>query len=187
MIKKILIVILFSATQLFSQNFQLPEEQKFLELTLPGPEHEILKKFEGKWKQNIILRHTNEEVAGKGNIENNLIYNGRFLEMNANFNFLGYPLEGKIIIGYNRHSASYFLFGIDSYDTKPIYVHGEYDKKNEELTFQGSYHNSKLKKNIDFRIVLKIERENKYTYKVYNKIGKEDRLVNETSCIKIQE
>ncbi len=184
---KYITIFLFVATNLLSQNLQYPEEQKFLELTVPGKEHEILSKFQGKWKQNILLKHTSEELPGTGTIENKLIFGGRFLEMDALYNFSGYPMEGKIIIGYNKHTSKYFLFGIDGYDTKPIYVNGVFNNKTEELIFTGSELDMKTKKNIDFKIVLKIERENKFTYKVYNVFGEKDRLIIEKHCIKIEE
>lgn len=187
MIKSILILLFFVVNLSFSQNLQLPDEQKFLELTLPGKEHEFFKKFEGKWKQNILMKHTSEELPGTGTVENKVIYSGRFLEMDAMYNFSGYPMEGKILIGFNKYTSSYFLFGIDNYDTKPLYVTGELNPKTQELIFKGSEYDIKTKKNIDFKIVLKIERENKYTYKVYNKIGKDDRLIIEKHCIKIEE
>ncbi|MCX7736967.1 MAG: DUF1579 domain-containing protein [Candidatus Kapabacteria bacterium] len=184
---KYLVLLLFVVTNLFSQNFQYPDEQKFLELTVPGKEHEILTKFTGKWKQNILMKQTTEELPATGIVENKIIYSGRFLEMDALYNFSGYPMEGKIIIGYNRHISKYFLFGIDSYDTKPLFINGEFNNKTQELVFNGTEFDPKTKKNIDFKIVLKIERENKYTYKVYNIFGKNERLIIEQHCIKIEE
>jgi hypothetical protein len=187
MVKFVVLILIFNAYNAFSQNFQYPDEQKFLELTTPGKEHDILSKFEGKWKQNILLKHTTEEITGTGTIENRMIYSGRFLEMDAVYNFSGYPMEGKIIIGFNRHTSKYFLFGIDNYDTKPIYITGEYNNKTQELSFTGSEFDPKTKKNINFKIVLKIERENKYTYKVFNIFDKNEKLIIEKHCIKIVE
>jgi len=115
-------------------------QQKMMALMGPGPEHEVLAKFEGEWNaamkmwpmagaepMTATLSSTNESVLG-----------GRFMKMVGKGMLMGMPLENVSYYGYDRRHEVYTLVGMDTMGTYYITAEGSYDAASKTLTLSGS-------------------------------------------------
>lgn len=181
--KRVLILLLFLVVPLASQS-DLPPS---LAITVPGPEHKVLSKFEGNWRQLITsVGASGEDIFGKGTTNNKLIFYGRYLEMEAQINFEMTSAKTTMIIGYDRIDNQFTLFGIDEMSTRPMNATGKYDKSQSEFTFNATGIDPNTKKKLKFRVVFRFESDDKYIYQMFIHDGKKEKKSIEIINIKIQ-
>jgi hypothetical protein len=97
----------------------------------PGPEHEKLKEFVGKWTFTVKTPDGNES---KGTSEYKLECGGLWLISDFKTDFGGGPFQGKGIDGFDPAKKKYVSVWVDSMTTAPMSFEGEYDKEGTTLT-----------------------------------------------------
>lgn len=106
------------------------EEQEF-QLPTPGPEHELLKPFEGTFSSVVkIWMGPGDPVESTGTITNTFQLNGLYLHQNYFGDNPDGPFPnfaGKGYWGYNQHTKKYEGFWIDVASTMMQMESGECD------------------------------------------------------------
>jgi hypothetical protein len=157
-------------------------EYKTEDMGIPGPEHRILKKFEGEWRQLFNASAPNGEITyGKGSTLNTVFYGGRYLKMESELTIEKVKVQSMFLIGYDRILGKYVIYGIDEMTTQPIIAHGAYNKGTKTFTFLGESPDQKTGKQIPFRIVISFPEDRKYIYEFFiTRNNKETRYIENT-------
>ena len=100
----------------------------------PGPEHEQLKKAEGKW--NAVLTMEGQEPT-KGVSEMKMVLNGFWLEDRFTCEFGDTKFEGRGMTGYDPIKGKYVGTWTDSMAPFLMVSEGTFDAKTRTLTMVG--------------------------------------------------
>lgn len=111
--------------------------QMMQQIAAPGPEHEMLKQFAGKWNGTI---ETFGEGAQKstGVMTNSWVLGGRFLRQEWKGEFFGQPFEGLGYWGFDRVKKQWFGAWMDTWGTGMMVSTGTYDAAKKTWTLVGS-------------------------------------------------
>lgn len=182
----IIILILTGFANLRAQNMTREEAENKASLNSPAQEHNALKQFEGEWRRLYYFTpYMQEPLQGKGEATTEIIYGGRFVEINAQVEVIGQLFHSKMFIGFDRRYEKYFYVMFDDYQTYEVRGEGDYDPKKREFEFYGSYFDALQKEEVEFKLTLTFERNDKYYYRLYEKLqsGRYHKAV-EIGCIK---
>jgi hypothetical protein len=131
----------------------------------PGPAHDVLKLFTGKWKSTITAHFDpNHPTKGTGSTTNTMIMGGRFLQMQGDGTLMGLKVANMQIIGYDTRKNKYFSFSIDELGTYAVTAEGDYDAATRTLTLNGVEEQGAMKMN--FKVVMKIIDKNTFSSSV---------------------
>jgi hypothetical protein len=99
----------------------------------PGPEHEFLKKFVGKWTANL------KSGAGDsmGTITYQLECGGLWLVSSFEGDFGGMKFQGRGLDGYDPQKKKYVSVWVDSMTPRPTIFEGGLDDAKKTLTMVG--------------------------------------------------
>jgi len=131
---KLLVFIIFSTLLIGSAAFAQSEEE--MAMMGPGPEHELLKKFEGKWDVKFKLNFEST-MDGSGNADCKTILGGRFLQWEQQSEAMGMKFGAMNILGFDRRIKKYTIYGIDELGTYAVTGEGDYDTGKKILTLSG--------------------------------------------------
>ena len=178
--------IIFINTYLYSQSKSEDEQMKIMEqMGELTPKHEFLDGFVGAWNLKLLNYSGLEEMAGSGTANALMAFKGHYLEINFTSEFSAFPMTSQITIGYDTRSNQFFLISKDDMTNYPlILTKGTLDPKEKQITLTGKDYVLMYKKEVNVRIVLKKERENKFTMKIYYQNNKSDKLIVEYLFIK---
>ena len=171
---------------LFSQT-KTPEEvldimKQMGELT---DKHDFLDEFAGEWNVNLLNYSGEDELAGSGTAVVARQYRGHYLEISLTVDVAGAPMISKINIGYDTRYKQFFLISMDDVTNYPLILQkGTMNKEDKSITFTGKDFILMLNKEINEKVVLKKERDNKFTLKVYFVDKKSEKLMIEYHFIK---
>lgn len=136
--KNILLVFLTAAIITFKLFAQESNMEEVMKLAQPGPEHELLKKFEGNWNLNFKYDMGNGTIMdGKGTSTGKIIMSGRFLTIESNTEAMGLKIAALNIMGFDRRFNKYTLYGIDEMGTYGVNPEGVYNSVTKILTLKG--------------------------------------------------
>lgn len=99
----------------------------------PGPEHEMLKKWEGTWD----LTMTMEGNESKGTSTFKMELGGLWLSSTLECDLFGTKFQGKGLDTYDAKKKKFISVWADSMSTSPMTLEGTYDKKTQLLTMTG--------------------------------------------------
>jgi hypothetical protein len=99
----------------------------------PGPEHEMLKKLEGKW--DTTLKFGGKE--SKGTVTYKMELGGLWLVGAHEAALFGQKFSGRSLDSYDPAKKKYISVWVDSMATAPLIMEGTYDKDKKELTMTG--------------------------------------------------
>lgn len=149
----------------------------------PGPQHELLKQFTGRWNQKIEFSMMPEtpSVEGTGNVTNEMILGGRFLQSKGLIDAMGIKGNALQIIGYDNRRETFFMFSIDEMGTYAVNAEGTYDAALKTFTFHGAEDDGTMK--MDFRILMRIVSPTEYISEIYFMLpnGEEHKAMQITS------
>jgi hypothetical protein len=100
----------------------------------PGPEHEVLKHFEGTWDAVVKFEAEKPQVS-KGVGVFRLECGGMWLVSEFTGEFGGAKFQGRGIDGYDQEKKKYFGVWVDSLAPSPTISDGTYDPQEKSLTF----------------------------------------------------
>lgn len=168
----------------FSQTAQEEQILKEEELDKPGTNHIILQKFDGKWNCNIIIPSGSEPNYARGKTDNQIIMNGRYIEMFGLMEFYEIPVKTRTIIGYDNRRETYSLVAFDEIGTSLTFADGKYDEKEKLFTFTGETFDSMKKEKLPYKITFYLERDNKYVYTFYQIVNNKE--LKRLECVYIK-
>ncbi len=131
---KLLFGILFLTFFIDAAAFAQSEEE--MAMMGPGPEHELLKKFDGKWDVKFKLNF-DAAFDGTGSAECKTILGGRFLQWEQQSEAMGMKFGAMNILGFDRRIKKYTIYGIDELGTYAVTGEGDYDAGKKILTLSG--------------------------------------------------
>jgi hypothetical protein len=103
------------------------------DLPVPGPEHEALKQFVGKW--DAKTKSGGDESVGV--ISYRLECGGLWLVSEFEGEFGGRKFEGRGLDGYDPVKKKYVSVWVDSMSFRPMHFEGEMDAAKKTLTMMG--------------------------------------------------
>lgn len=168
---------LFAVAYCYSQS-QDEQYEQMMKAMSPGKEHQVFGEFVGKWKQNILRYSEGGEIPGSGKCENNIIFGGRYLQIDFLQSYDNYTMKGIIYIGYDNILKSYTLFALDELSTSSFFAKGEYNKKENKLVFKGEIADQIKLSYSTASIVFTKDRENKFTIEQFiERNGKTEKIM----------
>lgn len=143
---------------------------------MPGPMHEHLKKLTGTWEQTIKITPMPgaKPLEAKVVTDAKMIYDGRFLQMTGDVEFMGQKGEGLTIIGHDNHSNKYTFYNIASASTDATFAKGTYDEEQKQFTFHGENQDPMTGKQRSFKIIITLVNENMFRQENYFKYPDQD-------------
>ena len=183
----IIISIIFVVSKpaiLQSQSSQEEDLKNFGLLSEVNEHHQLLYQLAGDWKVNFVNYHQDETISGMGESKSQIIYNGRYLEIKNSILVQGSGYESTTLIGYDNRKEKYILIAYDNSTNYPTTFSGTYDAVKKQFTFIGRDYMIFLKKEVEIKIELTVDRENKFTSKFYYSDTKSPTLAMEIVYIK---
>ena len=135
-LKSIIIVLLLISSAVIKAQSENDEAMK---IAGPAPEHDLIKKLDGKW--NVEFKYDfggGMVMEGKGTAEGKMILGGRFMNFEQNTESMGMKIASLSILGYDRRVNKYTYYGIDEMGTYAVTGEGDYNKDTKILTLSGS-------------------------------------------------
>jgi hypothetical protein len=99
----------------------------------PGPEHDMLKKFEGDW--DAAAKFGDQESKGTATYKMGL--GGLWLLVDYKGDFGGMKFEGKGTVGYDPMKKKYVTSWVDSMSPTHMIMEGAFDKEGKTYTETG--------------------------------------------------
>ncbi len=112
------------------------EEQ--LKLTKPGPEHEELARYAGKWDVEVSLGSGASAMIYRGTAENRMTVGGRFLQMEYQAKGQADSMEGIFTVGFDPRHQRHTLIAMDSFGTYFVTSQGQREAKSGKIRMLGS-------------------------------------------------
>jgi Protein of unknown function (DUF1579) len=106
-----------------------------------GPEHALLKKYEGKWTNKVTatMDPSQPPEVTEGTSEGMLQLGGRFVHMVHHGTMMGQPFEGMMLLGYDNLRQKYTAAWVDSMSTQIATYEGTYDAAKGTFTMIGTF------------------------------------------------
>lgn len=114
--------------------------EAYVEAAKPVAEHQRLAELSGPWNVTTSLWFGPEapEQKSTGSGSGRMILGGRFLQLDTTVRG-AMNHEAVTIMGYDRRTGEYTMFGIDTLGTYSITAKGRYDARRQAIVLDGSY------------------------------------------------
>ncbi|MCB1060421.1 MAG: DUF1579 domain-containing protein [Calditrichaeota bacterium] len=141
--KKLLIFIaaaLLALTPLYAQDNGMSEDEmmkKWMEISSPGPQHELLAKTAGEWNTEIKfwLEPGADPMVSNGMQTCEVINGGRVINEISHSEMMGMPFEGHGMTGYDNFRKKYWSTWTDNMATSMMYMEGTSDDDGKTITY----------------------------------------------------
>lgn len=120
---------------------QMPSQEEMAKIMEEAgklvPEHDVLKKLEGKFEATVKEYNTpgGTPTESRGICENKLMFGGRYLHAHFKGNMMGKPYEGVQVIGYDKQKKQYSSVWMDNISTEMMTSFGPGNAS--QITFDG--------------------------------------------------
>lgn len=112
-----------------------PEQiRKLMEQTRPGPEHELLAQFAGKWKLTI---KAGAGAQSSGRATSYMTMENRFLWIGYSTDNQQRPFKGSFQIGFDRRHEMFTVIAMDTSGTYFVTSRGKLDPKTRRARLLG--------------------------------------------------
>lgn len=108
--------------------------RKLLEQARPGPEHQLLAQFAGKWKLSIQV---GPGAKNTGRANSYMTMENRFLWIGYNTDNKKRPFKGSFQIGFDRRHGHFTLIAMDTSGTYFVTSRGKLDTKTRKARLVG--------------------------------------------------
>lgn len=135
----------------------------------PGDMHAVLAKTEGEWKTEMTMwmDPAGQPMKTTGVATNKMILGGRYQESHFKGDFMGQPMEGRGITGFDNSKKVYESTWIDNFGTGIMKAEGTYDPNTRSITFKGSQTDFSTGRPMPFREIMKFVDDNNHTMEMY--------------------
>lgn len=119
---------------------QMTEQQKremeaWMAAGTPGPMHEKMAWFVGKWDAEVESNHDGMTDRSTGSMVTEPMWDGRFNKSKFNGAMMGMPFEGIAIAGYNNAAKRFETIWVDSMMTAMSFSTGTVDAAGKKFSF----------------------------------------------------
>lgn len=106
--------------------------------TQPGPSHQLLERFAGKWTTETQFFMAGKPTpAEKGAAEFSWQLPGRWMKAESTGAFLGRPARSFSLLGYDNFRHSYVMMAVSTMDTAMSHAEGDMDPEGKALILYG--------------------------------------------------
>lgn len=144
--------------------------EQLRELANPGPEHEELEKYAGKWQVKVTMGNGEQAPASTGNGTSYMTLERRFLWIGYNVNGKAGRIKGNFTIGFDRRNERYSLIAMDTFGTYFVTSHGKKDEKTGKLKLYGKDDDPYMKSlgyDKEFVHVIDLQSDDEFTIEVH--------------------
>ncbi len=113
----------------------------FQAMAAPGPEHAILKAFDGQWNGKVETFGQMAAPPSDGVMKNSWVLGGRFLRQEWKGEFMKQPFEGLGYWGFDRAKKKWIGTWMDTMGTGAMVMEGDYDAGKKVWTMTGGMTN----------------------------------------------
>ena len=146
------------------------------------PSHKVFEKFVGDWDV-IYANRTDKGVpsGGRGEAEVELELGKTVLKIKSELDFDLGEVESYFILGFDKNFSKYYFLSYDNSGETPALFWGEYIAESNLFEFKNY---DKYPKEGDIRLIIKVEREDKFTVKSYIRTNGKDKVSTDMAYIK---
>lgn len=116
----------------------MPSKEAMKEMAQPGPEHAILKQFEGKWTGRVESFMPGMTDSSTGTMTNSLVLGGRWLKQDWTGEFMKDPFSGIGYWGYDKAKQTWVSTWMDTFSTGVMLSQGGYDPTTKTWTLMSN-------------------------------------------------
>lgn len=134
------LLCMFLTASIFAQEGQDEMMKAWQEYMTPGPMHELLAKGVGEWKAEITMwmDPSQPPTQSEGKAVTETILGGRYFQTMNEGIFMGMPMQGIEVSGYDNAKKKFFSTWIDNFGTGIMYLEGDYDEETKTLNMSGT-------------------------------------------------
>lgn len=150
---------------------QMPSQEEMMkayeEAGKPAKEHDVLKKFEGKWDCTVKewMDPSAPPKESKGSSVNQMMFGGRFLHCMFTGEMMGKKFEGVSVMGYDKTKQQYQNLWMDSMSTSMFMATGAL--KDGKLELSGEMEDPVMKTKCKMREVMEFPSDDKHVFSMY--------------------
>jgi len=130
------------AAPAFAQEGQMDPkamEEMMMKLALPGAPHQHLALMTGKWTSRVTMFNPGAEpMSSDGTYEGEMVLGGRYLLGRFHGTYMGQPMEGLSIDGYDNGKKEFFSLWFDSMGTGYFSSTGTLSADGKVATYHGT-------------------------------------------------
>lgn len=158
----------------------------YMKMIEPGEAHRMLDFFIGDWTYTTKMwmsGHDQPPMESKGVSTSKWIMEDRFTETIWEGEFMGKPMKGRGLMGYNNHRKQYVSSWIDNMNTGISAMSGVYDKDAKVFRMWGTMDEPMTGEiNKHFWMVYRITGDDTFVFEVHDSaLGEKDTKVVEVS------
>ena len=156
--------------------------KKWMAVATPGPEHKALEALVGEWAvaSKWWMAPDAPPTESKGTSKVRTILGGRFVQEEYAGQFMGKPLNGLGLTGYDNFKKRYASFWIDDSGTAMYTSTGKASADGKSFSFNGRMDDPMSgEKNKPVKYVIRIVNPNKRTFEMHEPARGEKSLVAE--------
>lgn len=112
--------------------------QAMMKAGTPGPAHEWLAQFLGRWETTMTMTMGDAPMHSTGVSEYSWLMDGRYIQDEFSSEFMGMPMSGLGITGFDNTRNQFFGIWLDSFSTGYAAMHGSLDPTGKILTMVGT-------------------------------------------------
>jgi hypothetical protein len=138
----------------------------------PGKEHEVFKSLEGKFNADVSMQMPGAPAPEKstGTVENELLYDGRYLMQTYKGTMMGKPFKGGGLWGFDKTKSKYVNVWIDDMSTMVMISEGSADGSDAKtVTTTTDCMDPISGKPKKIRAVLKVQDMDHHTYECFER------------------
>ena len=139
----------------------------------PGDIHKMMARSVGTWSSAVTMwmEPGAPPMNSTGEVKNEMILGGRYLQATNTGNFMGSPFEGISITGYDNAKKKFVNTWIDNMGTGIMVLTGTWDEAAKGINFQGTMCDPASGKDIPVREVVKFIDDNTQSMEMYAMTG----------------
>jgi hypothetical protein len=142
---------------------------EMMRLAMPGEEHAELMRSAGQWDNSFRMRMAPDApwVEFTGSMESRPVLDGRYLLEEQEFDYMGMPMKGINILGYDNSTGEYTSMWADTMSTWWISTRGKKDADGA-IDFRGTMKDVVGER--PFRMVIQFESDDEVLVRMYDTI-----------------
>jgi hypothetical protein len=154
-----------------------PQMKAWMDYMTPGEMHQMLASSDGTWKTKISMWMApgTEPMLSEGTSVNEMILGGRYQKSTHSGDFMGMPMEGMNLLGFDNATKEFYATWIDNMSTGMMISKGKYDGSTKKVNMKGTYVDPMDAKEKPFRQTFEIVDDNHHVMEMFmnDESGKE--------------
>ena len=140
----------------------------------PGPMHELLKKFVGTWTADLSMRMGKDqpEMKSTGKLKAELIFGGRYAQMDEESSFMNSPFRDFGMIGYDNYKQKFTAYWCFDIGTQASFVYGTPTADGKMIVFHGTTDEAMSgRRDVPMRLVYRWPDERTMIFEIWSELG----------------